>query len=241
MLLASTALPAAALEPTMPAASEVASLPTRAFNCASDLATSVRSPPARITESLMYACTCAGCAVPMLLPTSASTVLYSTFCACQPIVLNASTTPTASPPLVVALSVFASICEVFCASRTMSPVPVVVVVVTLELSIYALACESTRFVAIVAFTASVEPEPYALPPEAFAALSAVALSTASASAVTDTPPPLTVAFLMYAPTSLRTSFLTTSPPSAIAFESLMLLPCGTRSVPSAGFHSPRSP
>ena len=71
-------------------------------------------------------------------------------------VLKASTTPTASPPLLVELKVLASICEVFCASRTMSPV---VVLVTIEPSMEASACDRIRLVAIVAFTAKVEPVP----------------------------------------------------------------------------------
>ena len=92
----------------------------------------------------------------MLVPSSASSVLYRMFCDCQPIVLKASTTPTAVPPLVVELWVVASICDVFCASSAIAPDPVVVT----ELSrMYAFACESTRFVAIVPFTASDVPEP----------------------------------------------------------------------------------
>ena len=93
---------------------------------------------------------------------------------------------------------------------------------------------------MVPLTARVAPVPKALPPEASAALSAVARITASSSAVTLTLALLAVTLRTYDSTSLRTSFLTTRPPSAIAFDALMLLPCGMIWVSLTCFQKRRS-
>ena len=74
MLLASTPLPAAPAALITPCAAEVASLPTVALSCASEMARSVRSPPALIVEFLIVAVTVAACSVPMSVPTRASRV-----------------------------------------------------------------------------------------------------------------------------------------------------------------------
>ena len=125
------------------------------------------------------------------MPISAFRLLKSRFVGAQPIVLNASVTPTAWPSDFVALLTVASIAEVFCASSVMSPV----LVLTVALVRYALAFESTVLVAITALTASADPAPNVLPPEACAVLSARARITASSSAVNVTEAAFTVALL----------------------------------------------
>jgi hypothetical protein len=89
------------LAPNSAEATELAALLTVALICASDKAVSVRSPASVNRELAMYACTSAGCSVPIPVPSSASSVLNNRFWVAQPTVLNASTTPTPVSPVVV--------------------------------------------------------------------------------------------------------------------------------------------
>ena len=86
---------------------------------------------------------CAGCSSPMLVPSSASSALNSTFCAFQPMVLKARVTPTAAPSA-SALAVFsASICAALRARAIRSPPALMSLSSTV-----ARTSESTKLVAI---------------------------------------------------------------------------------------------
>ena len=130
----------------------------------------------------------------MSVPINASRLWNNRLVGAQPMVLNASVTPTAAPLESVALLTVESIVAVFCASSVTLPVPPpAVLVVTVSSLRYAFDLESTVLVAITPFTANCEPDPQALPPEAEAVLSALAWITASSSALNVTAPAFTVA------------------------------------------------
>ena len=67
----------------------------------------------------------------MSVPISASMVPYRTFCASQPMVLNARVTPIAPSPEEVTLWVVASMAEVFMASSDTLPLVVVTVLLVM--------------------------------------------------------------------------------------------------------------
>ncbi len=79
------------------------------------------------------------------------------------------------------------------------------------------------------------------PPSDWALLSAVARMVAFSvtSRVTSPSSASTLDSLMKASTPLRTSLTTTMPPAATEFESLTLMPSGTRSLSGSSFHRSR--
>ena len=121
------------------------------------------------------------------------------FCASQPIVLNATVTPTAVSPVEVEASTVASIAEVFFESNVRSTAVISLLVM------YALALLKKTFVEIVPLTAIDLPSPNALPPEEDTLLSVFACSFSSSEAVSVIlPPALTVVLLIKAATLLLT-------------------------------------
>ena len=142
------------------------------------------------------------------------------FCAAQPRVLKASVTPTALSPEVVALTMVASMAEVFFAS-VVRLLPVVISLAVMA----ALAPLRTRLVEIRAFTASDLPVPKALPPEDETVPSVTARISAFSVAVTlMSPTAVTAAPFTYASTLLRTSFLTTMPPAPVESDPVTFRP-----------------
>src|SRR5438874_1363240 len=144
-------------------------------------------------------------------PMIVSTRLNSRFCGYQPIVLNASVTPTPVPPEVTALSVEASICAVLSACTVTSPSASVV---TLAPLMCASAALCTTLVATSTFTAVALPLPN-FPAEALvaAALSRCAVSVACSCALTSTSPPVSVSVApsTFATAPPRTSFIDSAP------------------------------
>ena len=190
---------------------------------ASDFAVTLTWPAASTVLSTMRAFTSERVLVPNALaiagsPISASTVLNSTFCACHPIVLNASVTPMALPPDSTALSTLAPMLAVFCAST--STFPSAPEVETALLEIVALAALTTTLVAIRPLAASELPVPPKRLVDAldFASLRSSAVSEADSIAATRTLPVVaaTVARSMVAVAPPRTSLSATAPDTPIA-------------------------
>ena len=127
-----------------------ASASTSVSACIAPAATET-SPPAVNAVSTMLATVLAGCSVPMLVPSKASIALANRFCGAQPMVLNASVTPTAKPSDSITALLSASIVELLSAATLMSPPA------SARLwMICASALLSTRLVAIKALIASGE-------------------------------------------------------------------------------------
>ena len=154
----------------------------------------------------------------------------------QPIVLKASSTPTDFAPEVSALSVCAVIAEALAAVTATSPVAV-----SPAWSTSAAAPLRTRLVAIAPPAASEVPWPVnVLPPDEEPVTSVSASTVAASVALTVTDAAVTLRLRSVAWTSLRRSLSTTAPPMPVESELVKLMPCGTSSVPSTGFHRPRS-
>ena len=114
-------------------------------------------------------------------------VLNRMFCGSQPRVLNASVTPIASAPELVAFTRCASSAALFTAWTVTSPPMVSVLPVTC-----ASAPPITVLVTIRPLAASETPAPNLLPPDELAALSSDAVIACAALALTVTSPALAV-------------------------------------------------
>ena len=139
------------------------------------------------------------------------------FCGSQPRVLNASVTPIASAPELVAFTRCASSAALFAASTVTFP-PMV--------SVLPMTCASappiTVFVAISPLAASEVPPPNLLPPEELAALSRDAVMFCAALALTLTSPALAVSVVssIEAVAPPRRSFNITAPAAPTESELL---------------------
>ena len=210
ILLVNTALAAFPVAFHKADAVELAALLIVEFNCALFAALTVISPAPVTVVFSRYAFTLDGFSVPSAVPNSASSVAKRMFCASQPSVLNARVTPTAVFPVVVELLMLESIPELFRASTVTSPPSRITSLLVIEASDELM----TKFVAIVAFTASDTPVPKALPPLETTFPLIFANRSDSSCALTVTSPVVTEtsASVTKLFTPLRRSLRTTWPP-----------------------------
>ncbi len=205
-------------KPTAAPPLELTELTMVAVICGTETAATTRSPATSIVTPSMRTSTDAGASVPTaLVPRKVSRAAAKMFCACQPMVLKASTAPTAVPPLSVD-AVFVAVIDDSLAALTASPPSSETIAAS---STRASTCDSTRLVAMSPLTATEEPAPPAAsaPPSAAASPSGAPASSPAASAAPPSPSnpdsldaltvPLSVAS-MCAPSVAST---TTSPPA----------------------------